>query len=134
MTVWYLDTSAALKLILAEEESTALINAINAAAPKLVSSYLLETEVRRAAHRSSGFGQSEATALLDRVALYEASPAIFLQAGLTSGADLRSLDAIHLVTAISIGADQFLCYDKRLIAAAQAAGLVVTAPGRQPPV
>ncbi len=45
--------------------------------------------------------------------------------------ELRSLDAIHLATALSIGADlgALFSYDDRLTAAAIAAGLCVLAPG-----
>ncbi|MDR2373228.1 MAG: type II toxin-antitoxin system VapC family toxin [Bifidobacteriaceae bacterium] len=129
MTLWYLDTSAALKLILAEAESAALIDALDAARPELAASFLLETELRRAAHRSPDFGQAEASAILDRVTLHEAPPALFLQAGLMPGPALRSLDAIHLATAISIGADQVVSYDRRQVAAAGEIGLVVVSPG-----
>ncbi|MDR0591681.1 MAG: type II toxin-antitoxin system VapC family toxin [Bifidobacteriaceae bacterium] len=132
MTVWYLDTSAALKLILAEAESAALIEALDQAKPELASSYLLETEVRRAAHRSPDFGQAEATSLLDRVVLHEAPPAVFAQAGLLTGATLRSLDAIHLATAINIEASQIVSYDRRLASAARELGLAAAAPGQAP--
>jgi predicted nucleic acid-binding protein len=130
MSVWYLDTSAALKLVLAEKESDALIDRINAQRPELVASYLLETEIRRAAHRVVELEQKQASALLDRITLHEPTPAVFLQAGLFPGAYLRSLDALHLASAISIGVDCVVTYDLRMADAAADAGLVVIAPGR----
>ncbi|MDR2114256.1 MAG: type II toxin-antitoxin system VapC family toxin [Bifidobacteriaceae bacterium] len=130
MSIWYLDTSAALKLILAEPESTSLIAAINAERPSLVSSWLLETELRRAAQRSNAFDQKTATALLDRVTLHQLTPALFLQAGLLPGQFLRSLDALHLASAITIGIDAIATYDIRLAAAATELGQTVIAPGQ----
>jgi predicted nucleic acid-binding protein len=129
MAVWYLDTSAAFKLLLREQESPDLIAAIGAERPTLVSSHLLETELRRAANRIEVLGQRHVTNLLDRIGLYELTPAIHTQAGLLPGVNLRSLDALHLATAIGIGADALAAYDLRLIDAARDAGVVVIAPG-----
>lgn len=128
MTTWYLDTSAALKLILREAESEALIDAISAARPTLAASFLLETELRRVTHRVPELSQALVTSLLDRVDLYEASPAVFRQAGLLPGAHLRSLDALHLATAIAIGVDDVLTYDQRFAEAVRQVGLTVLAP------
>lgn len=131
MSTWYLDTSAALKLVLAERESVALIEAIATERPTLVACYLLETEMRRAAHRSPELQQRQVTELLDRIDLYEVTPTVFLQAGLLPGEHLRSLDALHLASAIGIAVDALVTYDLRLAEAARAAGLVVIAPGRE---
>lgn len=128
MTTWYLDTSAALKLILREAESEALIDAVTAARPTLAASFLLETELRRVTHRVPELSQAQVTSLLDRVDLYEASPAVFRQAGLLPGAHLRSLDALHLATAIAIGADDVLSYDQRFAEVVRQVGLTVLAP------
>ncbi len=45
-------------------------------------------------------------------------------------AELASLDAIHLASALSLGDDlgAFVCYDRRLAEAATAAGLPMLAP------
>lgn len=130
MSCWYLDTSAALKLVLAEQESEALIEAITKEVPTLVACYLLETEMRRAAHRSPDLSQRQVTDLLDRIDLFEVTPTVFLQAGLLPGEHLRSLDAVHLASAIAIVVDCLVTYDVRMAEAARAAGLVVIAPGR----
>ena len=128
MTTWYLDTSAALKLIIREAESEALIEAIGSARPTLAASFLLETELRRVVHRVPELSQALVTSLLERVDLYEVSPAMFRHAGLLPGAQLRSLDALHLATAIAIGADDVLTYDQRFAEAAGQVGLTVLAP------
>lgn len=128
MSTWYLDTSAALKLVLEEKESVALIATIDAERPALVASWLLETEMRRACHRSEALSQRHVTELLDRVELFEVTPAIFVQAGLLPGADLRSLDALHLAAALGIGVDQVVTYDRRMASAARDIGLAVSSP------
>lgn len=128
MTTWYLDTSAALKLIIREAESEALVEVIGSARPTLAASFLLETELRRVVHRVPQLSQALVTSLLDRVDLYEVSPAAFRHAGLLPGAQLRSLDALHLATAIAIGADDILTYDQRFAEAAGQVGLTVLAP------
>ena len=130
MSRWYLDTSAALKLVLAEQESEALIEAITNELPTLVACYLLEAEMRRAAHRAPELSQRQVTELLDRIDLFEVTPTVFLQAGLLPGGHLRSLDALHLASAIGTGVDCLVTYDVRMAEAARAAGLVVIAPGR----
>ena len=129
MATWYLDTSAAAKLLLQEAESVALIAAINTERPMLVSSNLLETELRRMAHRVSELTQRAVSTVLDRVELCDLTSAIHTQAGLLPGANLRSLDALHLATAISVGVDALVAYDLRLCDAARDAGLVVLTPG-----
>lgn len=128
MSTWYLDTSAALKLILEEPESAVLIEAINSSRPTLAANYLLETELRRAAQRSRAIDQARVTALLDRVDLYEIRSATFHQAGVLPGVLLRSLDALHLASAIDIGADVVVTYDKRMAQVAMDLGLPVIAP------
>ncbi|MDO5699565.1 MAG: type II toxin-antitoxin system VapC family toxin [Dermatophilus congolensis] len=128
MTTWYLDTSAALKLLLEEAESAALAAAIDAEAPTLASCLLLETECRRAAHRAPGITQQSVSSLLARVDVYEVTPALYREAGLLPGATLRSLDAIHLAACIRIGADALVTYDHRTADAARDLGISVHAP------
>lgn len=130
MSSWYLDTSAALKLVVSEAESRALIDEINAEAPTLVASRLLETEMRRAVNRLSGLTQRQVASVLERVDLYDLTPGTFTQAGMLPGVDLRSLDALHLASAINLGVDAVATYDVRLADAAEDAGLLVISPGR----
>lgn len=125
----YLDTSAAVKLIVDEEESEALAAYIDSSMneQELVSSALLETELRRLAIRLE-FDQSVVTDLLARVDLVDPPRSLFHEAGLLPGAHLRSLDALHLATALRVDCEFFLAYDKRLVDAAHAVGLSVQSP------
>lgn len=130
MSSWYLDTSAAIKLIVSEQESTHLIRVIEAERPVLVACRLLETELRRAAQRLEAVTQRHVTELLDRLDLYELNPAVLTQAGLLPGTHLRSLDAVHLAAALAIGVDSMVTYDTRMVDAARDVGLVPLHPGR----
>lgn len=129
MSLWYLDTSAALKLIVEEPESDALARTLDDEAPELVACWLLETELRRVAQRVDVLTQQHVSDLLDGVGLYEVPPSLFREAGLLPGAQLRSLDALHLSAAIRIGVDGVVTYDTRLAESAQVLGLDVLAPG-----
>ena len=101
-TTWYLDTSAALKLDIEESESQALAETIDDIRPTLAACRLLETEMRRFAHRDPALHQDHVSAFLDGVELYELPASLFRQAGLLPGAALRSLDALHLAAAIAL--------------------------------
>lgn len=125
---WYLDTSAALKLVVEEPESEPLARVIDAAQPNLVACWLVETEMRRAARREEALTQEIVSGLLDGVALYEVPASLFREAGLLPGANLRSLDALHLAAAVRIGVDQVVTYDSRMGESARLLGLSVLAP------
>jgi hypothetical protein len=126
--VWYLDTSAFLKLVVAETESAALRDWYVAHAPAW-SSQLLLTEARRAGRRL-GVPADLIEAALDTVALVAPGAATFRRAGDLLPATLRSLDAVHLATALELGADLagMVAYDDRLAAAAAAHEVTVVAP------
>lgn len=128
MSTWYVDTSAAAKLMLSEAESEHLAALLDSERPRLVSSYLLETELRRVVERAPGLTQADASEILDRVDLYEVPPSLFRGAGILPGAGLRSLDAVHCATAVQLGVDAVLCYDQRLADAARSCGLHIVAP------
>jgi predicted nucleic acid-binding protein len=125
----YLDASAAAKLLVDEAESEALAGYLDTAMEEhdLVSSALLETELRRLAVRLD-LSQSEVTDLLSRVDLVDPPRSLFHEAGLLPGAHLRSLDALHLATALRVGAEKLLAYDTRLLDAARSLGLDVETP------
>lgn len=128
MSRWYLDTSAALKLVLAEPESDALAQALDETTTDLVATWLLETEMRRASHRLEGLTQEAVTEVLDAVTVYELPSSLFREAGLLPGVDLRALDALHLAAAVRIGVEAVVTYDARMTRSARQLGLSVIAP------
>ena len=130
MTV-YIDTSAAAKLLIRESESVALRGYLDrlAADGVPISSALLETELRRFGLRFD-LSQAAISDILDRVDLVEPDRSLFTEAGLLPGPDLRSLDALHVATALRVDASVVVAYDHRLQRAARAVGLAITAPGQ----
>jgi len=125
--VVYVDTSALAALLIDQPESAALLDWLDSTAAELVSSDLLETELRRVAVRE-GLDQSDVTRLLDGVALAALDRAVYRGAGYLPMPYLRTLDALHLEAAIRLDASAVLTYDRRLGEAARAAGLDVIAP------
>lgn len=127
MTVTYLDTSAAMKLLVDEAESDALLHELTTTARDLVASWLLHTELHCAAGRNPSLIELDAiTTVLDAVTLIDVTRGDLLSAG--THAPLRSNDAIHLATALRVGVDEVLTYDGELSAAAKRSGLRVLAP------
>lgn len=132
-TYSYLDSSAIVKLVAREPETSALENVL-AHSDGVMTSRVSVIEVTRAARRAG------ARPLLQRVndvlasfVLVELSPAIAAGAAAIDPTTLRSLDALHLATAASLafGDDdqlEFICYDDRLSSAARKAGLLCRAP------
>ncbi len=124
----YLDSSAFVKTFIAEVESSSLVQFLDGLqGATVISSILLETEVRRAA-TERGVEQADVTQSLASVELVEASRARFTLAGLLPVPGLRSLDAIHLATAIDTASDLLVGYDRRLLAAAAFVGLPTATP------
>ena len=126
----YLDTSAALKLVVAEPETGGLELwlASRAGIPR-VSSRLLRIEMLRAVTRAAPHQMSRANVVLSAIALLSMDD-VAATAEVIGDNMLRSLDAIHLATAHEIRTDlsAFVCYDKRLRDSAHALGLPVEAP------
>jgi predicted nucleic acid-binding protein len=126
----YLDTSAALKLVLPESETPALELWI-AERPNLAraSSRLLRIEMLRAVSRHAPHRMDRANIVLAGVALLSMDDAAATAETIGDTA-LRSLDAIHLATAHALRAalTAFISYDKRLLTAATALGLPVESP------
>jgi len=127
---YYLESSAAVKLLVTEVETAALtgfLQAASAAQRRIQSSTLLETELRRFAVRR-GLAQADVTVIIERLEIIDIDRACFRQAGLLPGETLRSLDAIHVAAALRGGADSMITYDQRQADAARAVGLEVIAP------
>ena len=124
----YLDTSAFIKLVRSEPESPALRREL--AGRELLSSTLLSVEGRRAARRYGDLASARARAALTAITLIPLDEPILQAAAELDPAELRSLDALHLATIVSLGGDleRLYCYDSRLRDAAQALGIEVSQP------
>lgn len=128
----YLDSSALLKLLFQEDESDALQDwlADRSEAP-VVSSELAEVEVLRAARRLQESVLADARSLLGHVDLVPLSGSVVDLASDMEDVSLRSLDALHLASALMLGTElqAFVTYDGRLLDAAETAGLPIQQPG-----
>ena len=129
MPATYLDSSAIVKLVIAEPQSAALRRFLRRRRP-LVSSALARTEVLRAVLLEGDRGNARARAVLARIDLVRLNDRLLVAAGELLPVELRSLDAIHLVTALQLGSDlgQVVTYDDRMLAAARQLGLSAAAP------
>jgi uncharacterized protein len=125
----YLDTSAFIKLVRSEPESAALRREL--AGSELLSSALLSVEGRRAARRYGELASKRARAALMAITLIPLDQPLLDVAAELDPIELRSLDALHLATAVSLGEDlgRLYCYDARLGEAARALGIKVVQPG-----
>ena len=127
MTTAYVDTSAAMKLLIQESETHALQQWWAHSDAILAASWLLHTELHCASGRRADTVRTEAVAaVLGTLTLVDLTRGDLLTAGTL--APLRSNDAIHLATALRIGADQVVTYDKELAQSAHTAGLSVLSP------
>lgn len=126
----YLDTSALVKLIVAEESSTAMRAWIDVVDLPVVTSDLTRTELMRAVTRVHPDRAPRVRQLLESVQTVGLTRRVLDEAGRLAPPTLRSLDAIHLAVALSFGDDlrSMITYDDRLGEAASLAGLQVEAP------
>jgi uncharacterized protein len=127
----YLDSAAVVKLVHAEPESQALRDWLDEHAETgWISSVLLEIESFRALARHAPAAVARLHLVLDQIELIDLSPRIRILAQTVQPATVRSLDAIHLGTALHARStvSSFVTYDKRLLDAAVAAGLPALAP------
>jgi uncharacterized protein len=126
----YLDSSALVKLVVEEAETRAL-EALVATFAAAVSSVIVAIEVPRVARRTGVLDvEARADRLVARLDLLELTDAIVTSSASLDPPALRTPDAIHLASALSLGAelDGFAVYDDRLRAACRAAGLNVLSP------
>lgn len=133
----YLDSSALMKLVRQEDETAALREWLSVRPEQpLVTSELGRVEVLRVARRVGGRALTEARAVLGDLDLVPLDRAVQDLACDIDNPLLRTLDALQLASAVllSEALTAFIAYDHRLAAAAQAAGLVVAAPGEHPPL
>jgi predicted nucleic acid-binding protein len=125
----YLDSSAIVKLVIDEPQSEPLRRYLRRRRP-LVSSALARTEVLRALLDEGDVGLARGRDVLGRINLIRVNDRILGTAGALLPAELRSLDAIHLATALDLDDDirQLVTYDERMAAAATGLGLRTAAP------
>ncbi len=126
----YLDTSALVKLVVAEPETAALRAWLRAADRQPVASDLARTELLRAVRRVAPKRLLQARAVLDSITLTEITASLFEAAGRLDPTASRSLDAVHLAAALDLGDDleSIVTYDDRLAEAAALNGIPVTVP------
>jgi len=126
----YLDTSALVKLVVSEAETAALRAWMGEAERTPVSCDLARTELLRAVRRAAPDRVVHARAVLDSITLIEVTTSVFEEAGRLDPTVLRSLDAVHLAAALSLGddLDGIVTYDERFAEAAQSNGVPVTSP------
>jgi predicted nucleic acid-binding protein len=130
--VIYLDSSALVKLAIVEPETTALSTWLGERTAEVrVSSDLARVEVLRAVLRRQPAALPQAQQVIARLLKLRMSRAVLSEAAALHPAQLRSLDAIHIASALRLGArlTSMVCYDERLGEAARTAGLAVDAPG-----
>lgn len=126
----YLDASAIVKLVVEEPETPALRSVLRDR-PHRVSSAIVLVEVHlAAARRSPPPPPARSDMILAGLTLIPVDQTTLERAAGLGGYGLRTLDAIHLATALSVGKDldSFIAYDLRLLAAAQASGVHTEQP------
>ncbi len=126
--MFHLDTSAFLKLVVAEDDSQAMRAWFNAHGP-CWSSQLLSTEALRAGARL-GFSVSSVEQALDTVSLILPGVVTFRTASQLPPPTFRTLDALHLATALELGDDPdgVVTYDSRMIDAVLTTSIAVVTP------
>lgn len=119
-----------MKLVIEEPESAALERHI-ADGPILATSRIALAEVPRATALANPAQEAleEAERLLASCLLIDVSDGLLRAAALLTSREVRTLDAIHLASALHVAADELVAYDRRLLGAAAERGLVVANPG-----
>ena len=127
----YLDSSALIKLALAEPETAALGSYIAEHSDQsLVSSSLHRAEVLRAIWRSEPGALPRAQRMIRRVSVVTLTHDLLDNAATLPPEGLPTIGAIHLASALTLKKDlvAFISYDKQLLAAAESAGLPTLSP------
>jgi hypothetical protein len=127
----YLDSAAVVKLVHTEPETSALRTWLDERTDTgWISSVLVEVESFRAIARYAPVAVARLPAVLDLIELVDLTPRIRALAQAVEPAAVRSVDAVHLATALHGRSTltAFVSYDKRLLDAARAAGLPASAP------
>lgn len=119
-----------MKLVIDESESASLERQLGDE-PVLATSRIAVVEVLRATTLANPAPEvaEEARRLLASCLLVGVSDQLLSRAAGLTSATVRTLDAIHLASALTIEADELVAYDRRLVAAAADRGLAVSSPG-----
>ncbi len=127
----YLDSSALVKLAVAEPESAGLLSWLTAQ-PNLVrvASSVIRVEVPRAVWRADPSALPESYLVIRRTAEIELTDEVLSKAASVRPVTLHAINAIHLASALVLRQEltSFVSYDKRLLAAAKEAGLPTASP------
>lgn len=125
----YLDSSAIVKLVVAEAESAALLAHLRTRSV-LVSSALARVEVIRAVRKHGAASVARARTILDRIHCLALDDATLDAAAMLDPTTLRSLDAIHLAAALTFEGElgEIVTYDTRMAEAAEGLDVEVLAP------
>ena len=128
--MYYLDTSAAVKMLMVEEGSTALCRWLTPRAEQIFSSDLLRTELLRTTRKTAPELMEQARAVLDSLTLVGISTVKCERAAILEPGLLRSLDALHLAAALELGdsLQGLITYDRSLANSARMLGVEVIAP------
>jgi uncharacterized protein len=128
MTTAYLDASAFVKLVVAEPGSDALRAFVRERGA--ASSAITRSEALRAVRHKGPEAVARVRQAIRAIDLVTVDDAILDAAGSLDPSIARTLDAIHVVTALALGddLDVVVTYDERLARAAELAGLPTTAP------
>ncbi|MFV1971327.1 MAG: type II toxin-antitoxin system VapC family toxin [Acidimicrobiia bacterium] len=126
----YLDTSAAVKLVFDEPESEPLRTWFESVPDRVASSDLLTTELLRTTRRIDPGLISVARELLEAMSIVTLTRSLYGKAAELEPIALRSLDAIHITAALSLGPDleSLVTYDARMAEGAESLGIDVIAP------
>lgn len=119
-----------MKLVIKEPESESLGRHLGNE-PILATSRVALVEVSRASALANPAAavQVETQRLLASCMLIDVTDELLRVATGLASATVRTLDAIHLASALRIEADELLAYDRRLLTAAAERGLAVSSPG-----
>ncbi|HEY8627910.1 MAG TPA: type II toxin-antitoxin system VapC family toxin [Gaiellaceae bacterium] len=127
----YADSSALVKLVIEEPESSDLATYLATRETVLATSGVALVEVPRATSVADPAPEvrAETERLLSSCLLVRVGNAVLSSAADLASREVRTLDAIHLASAQLVDADEMLVYDKRLRRAAREVGIAVSHPG-----
>jgi predicted nucleic acid-binding protein len=128
---FYVDASAFLKLVAREPHSMAMRRFAEKNDGNLVSSDLMRTEAIRSARRHSKSALAETRTRLEVLTMFSLTSEVFDRAADLDPGILRTLDAIHLSSALSLGdeLEGLVTYDLRMAEAAEFHGVRTISPG-----